>query len=75
MNRADFVSCGNCGVYLGAIQETEAGLRGVLNVAGALMTELVRDDAPVMDFDAEDPEARNARRARNWTPVKLEERR
>ncbi len=70
---AEFVSCARCGVYLGAVTETSNGLRSVVNVAGALLKELAEKTATPMDFDDEDAETRNARRAKNWTPAQIEE--
>lgn len=71
---AAFVSCAKCGIFLGAMTETANGLRCVLNIAGANLQSLVRDDTPLMDFDSETPDVRDARRAKNWTPLSLVER-
>lgn len=69
---ADFISCARCGVYLGAVTDTAAGKRCVLNVAGVLFEDLMCENAPVIDFDEEDEDMRNKRRAHNWTPLKIE---
>lgn len=70
---ADFISCARCGVFLGAISEMKPSTHGVLNVAGALMEDLMAREVVVMNFDGEGVEARNARRDQRWTPVRLEE--
>lgn len=70
---ADFASCARCGTYLGAMTETESGLRCVINVAGLLIGPLLGQSATPMGFDAEDVEARNSRRAKNWTPAEIVE--
>jgi len=62
-----------CGVYFGAVTDTANGLRTVVNVARALMTVLAIEDATPTDFDDEDTETRNARRAKYWTPAVVEE--
>ncbi len=66
---ADYLICRHCGVYVGAVCETAAGLRAVVN------TNALRDRAEFTavpaapDYDGETTAARLARRARNWTPA------
>jgi hypothetical protein len=66
---AEFVICRRCGVYIGAIGDSGAGTRAVINTTclddRALFT---RDPAPT-DHDGEIIENRLARRAANWTPA------
>ena len=66
---AEFVICRNCGVYIGAIGDSGAGLGAVINTTclddRALFT---REPAPT-DHDGETTEDRLARRAANWTPA------
>jgi hypothetical protein len=58
-------------VYIGAVCDTAAGVRSVIN------TRCLRDRAaftgvPIEpDYDAETTEARLARRAANWMPTTL----
>jgi hypothetical protein len=66
---ADFVICRNCGVYIGAIGDSGAGMRAVINTTclndRALFT---REPAPA-DHDGESTDSRFARRAASWTPA------
>ncbi|HTZ35488.1 MAG TPA: hypothetical protein VMB84_05645 [Stellaceae bacterium] len=66
---ADFLICKRCGVYIGAVMESAAGLRAVVNTA--CLDDRARFGLmprPV-DHDGEDLEQRLARRAANWTPA------
>lgn len=66
---ADFLVCRRCGVYLGAVCDTPAGRRAVVNTnALADRAQFTGAAAPV-DHDSEPVDARLARRARNWTPA------
>jgi hypothetical protein len=72
---ADVLLCRKCGVYVGAVTETPAGLLGVVNV-NALVDQSAFTMAPERsDFGAEEPEGRvvdrQARRAKRWMPAKL----
>jgi hypothetical protein len=67
---ADYLICRRCGVYIGAVCDTPAGRRAVIN------TRCLRDDAAAFvrdamhpDYDGEAVEARLARRAANWMPT------
>ena len=66
---AEFMICSRCGVYIGAIGDTGAGTRAVINTTclddRALFT---REPAPT-DHDGETTTDRLARRAANWTPA------
>ncbi len=66
---AEFLICRRCGVYLGAVCETAAGTRAVINT-NCLddRAAFTREPAPV-DHDGERTEDRLARRAANWTPA------
>lgn len=66
---AEFVICKRCGVYIGAIGETAAGLRAVINT-NCLDDRAAFSASPVpVDHDGEATEGRLARRAANWTPA------
>ncbi len=68
---AEFVICKRCGVYIGAVGETAAGMRAVIN------TNCLDDRAAFTaqpnptDHEGEAREDRLARRAANWTPATL----
>lgn len=69
LRTADFLLCRVCGVYLGALIDTDAGRFGIINTH-ALQPR--RDDlaptAPV-HYDSEDTGSRVDRRIQRWTPV------
>jgi hypothetical protein len=68
---AEFIICRRCGVYIGALGETSAGMRMVVNTTCLDdRTAFIRDPAPT-DHDRETTEDRLARRATNWTPATL----
>jgi hypothetical protein len=66
---ADYLLCRRCGIYVGAVCDTPAGRRAVINTRclddrAAFVREAVHPD-----YDGEAVEARLARRAANWTPT------
>jgi hypothetical protein len=66
---ADFLICRRCGVYVGAVCDTPAGKRAVINT-NTLATRALFTAAPVaVDHDGEAAGDRMARRAANWTPA------
>jgi hypothetical protein len=65
----DFIICRRCGVYIGALGETSAGTRMVVNTTCLNdRAAFTRDPAPT-DHDGETTKDRLARRAANWTPA------
>jgi hypothetical protein len=69
---ADYLLCRHCGVYIGAICETAAGLRAVINI-NALTDRTAFSQVPsAPDYDGETTKNRLARRARNWMPAVLQ---
>jgi hypothetical protein len=68
---ANFLICRRCGVYIGAVCETTAGTRAVINTNCLEdRAAFIRQPAPV-DHDGETTEHRIARRAANWTPANI----
>jgi hypothetical protein len=66
---AEYLICKRCGVYVGAVCETAAGLRAVVNT-NALDDRAAFTVVPSSpDYEGETTEARLARRAANWTPA------
>lgn len=65
---ADFLVCRDCGAYVASVMEDY----GVLNVVGADIAVLANRDARPVDYDAETPDQRRARRRERWTPTILE---
>ena len=69
LKTADFLVCGRCGVYIGALLED--GAQGWFTVNANTFADKPALDFPAVphDFDAENTASRIARRKRNWTPV------
>lgn len=67
---AEFLVCGDCGVFVAAITDTDSGARAVINVRVLEGVALNLGSVTAMDFENERPEQRMERRARNWTPVR-----
>lgn len=69
LRTADFLLCRECGVYIGAIIETDSGAYGIANVhALNKIPENLAATAPI-SYDAEDTDGRVSRREKRWTPV------
>jgi hypothetical protein len=66
---ADFLLCRTCGVYVGAMCETDLGSRMVTNVNSLKDRAAFPPASSFPDHDEETVEARLARRAANWTPA------
>jgi hypothetical protein len=65
---ADFLVCRDCGTYVASVMEDF----GVLNVVGADIAVLASRAARPVEYDAETPDERRARRRQRWTPTILE---
>ena len=68
---ADFLVCRRCGIYLGAVTETEAGTRMVTNTNCLDDRALFTGTPAPTDHNGETVENRQARRAAMWTPTIL----
>ena len=68
---ADYLVCRRCGVYIGAVCETAAGTRAVVNTNCLDDRAAFAQDPVRPDYDGEATEARLARRAANWMPAVL----
>ena len=68
---AEFLVCRECGNYLGAVATIRGRRYITMNVN--LFEEVARFPAGAepVDYDAETVEARNERRAANWTPAEV----
>ncbi|HYD24840.1 MAG TPA: hypothetical protein VEB68_08575 [Croceibacterium sp.] len=69
----DFLVCGQCGVYLGAVQKIDGRLYTVLNLTAFEDPHEGLAGEP-MDYDGETAEQRTARRRARWTPATMVER-
>jgi hypothetical protein len=71
LQTADFLLCGNCGVYIGAVMTRDAGTFGIVNIrALAAPPEDLADVVPV-SYDGEDEYSRVARRETRWSKAQL----
>ena len=66
---AEFLLCRRCGVYIGAVCDTPAGLRATINTNSLDDRAHFTQPATAVDHDGERLEDRLARRARTWTPA------
>jgi len=66
---ADFIFCGRCGGYLGAIMEEDGRTLAVININAMDPRPGDLPAAQEMSYDGEVSDERNSRRAARWTPV------
>ena len=69
----DYVLCGRCGVYLGAVAAIGDGTFSTLNLNAFDDPRLDLDAEPV-SYEGETADQKRARRALRWTPTILRER-
>ena len=69
LRTADFLTCRNCGAYIGAMMRSGSKGFGIINVR-VLQSVLDRlQEAQPMDYENEGLAARMARRENRWTPI------
>jgi hypothetical protein len=68
---AEFLICRRCGVYIGAIGESAAGTRAVINTNCLDDRAAFTQKPQPVDHDGEATGDRLARRAANWTPATM----
>jgi hypothetical protein len=66
----DFLLCGRCGVYVGAMSEIAGALYATLNLNAFDDPHPDLEAAPV-SYDGEDAAAKAKRRREKWTPARL----
>jgi hypothetical protein len=66
---ADFLICGECGVFVAAITDTAQGKRAVINARVLDGVSLNWASVADVHFDDESPPQRAERRSLHWTPV------
>lgn len=71
LKTADFLLCGRCGVYIGAVIETDSGAFGIINVHALVETPANLAGLEPISYDDENVDGRVSRREERWTPVKL----
>ena len=69
MRTADFLLCRVCGVYIGAVIESEQGRYGIINTHSLAVTPADIAAVEMISYDSENKEGRVARREERWTPV------
>lgn len=70
---ADYLLCGECGCYLGAVATIDGRLLGLMNVVGGAIAHLADRAAVARDYSGDTPETRRARRLERWTPAAVVE--
>jgi hypothetical protein len=68
---AEFLICRRCGVYIGAVCDTPAGLRAVINTNALDDRARFAGEPTSHDYGGETLADRLARRAANWTPARV----
>lgn len=68
----DFLFCGRCGTYVGALAELDGRTFATLNLNAFDDPRLDLEEAAV-SYEGEDAEAKAERRRRKWTPARLVE--
>ena len=69
LRTADFLVCGACGVYIGAVLTAQGKSYATFNINAADQAADFTQEALAVSYDAESEAERRARRAANWTPV------
>jgi len=69
LRTAEFLLCGECGVYLGAQIETAQGAFGIINTLALTPVPAGLPPPVHADYRAESLAERIARRATRWTPL------
>jgi hypothetical protein len=69
LRTADFLVCGRCGTYMGAVMAAGDALVATINV-NSFDPPLQGEGVP-MRYDAETEPERRARRAAHWTPAAI----
>lgn len=71
MNMVDFLICANCGNYIGAVQEVDGRLYGIINANLTEERGKRFGEADQAHFEEETGEERSTRRKEVWTPATL----
>lgn len=71
LKTADFLICGKCGVYVGAVMTAGDKAYAVVNLNTFDSLENFRREPATMSYDGESVAERRARREKNWTPAEI----
>jgi hypothetical protein len=69
LRSADFLLCAHCGAYVAAMMEHEGRGYATLNANCFDEAALLEQEAPLVHYEAETLEQKQARRMAKWTPV------
>lgn len=69
LKTADFLVCGRCGIYVGAVMAMEQACYAVLNINTFDCAESFKQEARPVSYDCETEAERIHRRQANWTPA------
>ena len=69
LKTADFLTCGRCGVYIGAVLESDAGAFGIVNLRALTQAPVGLEAAASVSYDDEDAAGRVDRREERWAAV------
>jgi hypothetical protein len=72
LRTSDFLLCGRCGVYVGAVTEVDGRTYAVVNIRTLEDASAFTSPPEPYSYDTETAEVRRARRAARWTPATLE---
>jgi hypothetical protein len=68
LKTADFLICGRCGIYVGAVITVDSTCYAVLNTNTFNSAESFTREARAVNYDGETETERIRRRQANWTP-------
>ena len=71
LNMVDFLICMNCGNYIGAVQQVDGQLFGIMNANLTENKGIQFGEANHASYEQETGEERSARRKEVWTPATL----
>lgn len=71
LRTADFLLCHECGVYIGALIETESGRFGIINTHALLRQPDSLAATEPMSYNSENVGGRVSRREERWTPASI----
>ncbi|MGH7773228.1 MAG: GFA family protein [Candidatus Binatia bacterium] len=69
LKTADFLVCGRCGVYLGAVMKAGEETYATVNTRTFDHAEKITQEPLIVTYEGETEAERKARREANWTPV------
>ncbi len=69
LKTADFLLCGRCGVYVGAMIDVGGASYGIINTHALDAAPPDMASVGAISYDDEDIDGRVSRRAQRWTPV------